>query len=343
VDKLVPLGILTTKPPASISGGSSLKGDRMSKIFVQREKEFGYQIFCENLKQMQLYDSLKTAGCIIIKPNLTGGSYTKEEAGAITPKKILVKLISFLNEIVPNVTIYIMESDSNNYDYAYQKFEFQEYNDIVKSFPTVQLYDATRSPQTTIEFNGLFFKKAIRIAEIFKGNYFFISLAKAKTHNKTVFTGVLKNQFGCLSSMEKKTYHTKIGQVISDVNQLIKPNLSILEMCPAMEGNGPLKGDKLNLELILMSDNPVAVDYLVAKRAGLLKYGIGYLDLCRKRLEPVYGNEEPRIFNDKLLDTIPQFKYIGMDKRFFIKAGLLLQGIADNLRMVSMKIQKLGE
>jgi uncharacterized protein (DUF362 family) len=315
----------------------------MSKIFVQKENEFTFEFFSESLEDMMLYEKIESSKDIIIKPNLTGASFMKEEEGAITPKDILLKVIGFISKISPDATIHIMESDSINYDYAYKKFENQNYGEIIKKFPQVKLYDATRSPQAKFEFDGLHFKKVIRISEIFDKQYFFISLAKAKTHNKTVYTGVLKNQFGCLCPMDKSAYHTKIGKVVSDINKFIKPDLSILEMCPAMEGNGPIKGDVVNIGLILLSDNPVALDYLAVEKMGLIKYRIKYLVLCQKTLKEIYGDEKPVIFKEELLESIPEFKYISIGKRFFMKVGIFIQKISYIIQKVAMKIQKLGE
>jgi uncharacterized protein (DUF362 family) len=143
--------------------------------------------------------------------------------------------------------------------------------------------------------------------------------------------------------MDKSAYHTKIGKVISDINKFIKPDLSILEMCPGMEGNGPIKGDVVNIGLILLADNPVALDYLAVEKMGLIKYRIKYLVLCQKTLKEIYGDEKPVIFKEELLESIPEFKYISIGKRFFMKVGIFIQKISYIIQKVAMKIQKLGE
>ena len=98
-----------------------------------------------------------------------------------------------------------------------------------------------------------------------------ISLSKLKTHQLTRLTGAVKNQFGCIPGVLKGEYHVKMpdpydfSTMLIDLNTLIKPRLYIMDAVIAMEGNGPRSGDKKNLNVLLFSSDPIALDSVACK------------------------------------------------------------------------------
>lgn len=314
----------------------------MSTIIAIKDQNLEFEMFLKYLEDLKLTESLRRSARIIIKPNFSGGSFLSESSGAITPKDLVERIIGYVTRISPNAEVFILESDGINSDHAYLKFERQNYGELVEKYSQVTLYDATRNVLKDIPFKGFHFKKAIRIAEIFEIPFFFISLAKVKTHSKAVYTGILKNQFGCLFPMDKSAYHTKMGKVISDVNSFIRPDLSILEMAPAMEGNGPLYGEKVDVGLVFMSDNPLALDLLMAQKTGLHRYNIRYLSFCKESMKNIYSSQADTIVNEDLLNLIPRFKYISLQNRLSIKIGIVIQKIGWIIEIVGKKIQTTG-
>jgi uncharacterized protein (DUF362 family)/NAD-dependent dihydropyrimidine dehydrogenase PreA subunit len=95
-----------------------------------------------------------------------------------------------------------------------------------------------------------------------------VSLPKLKTHALTRMTGAVKNQFGCIPGMLKGEFHTKMpdverfSQMLVDLNRLLAPRLVVMDAIVAMEGNGPRGGDPRQVGVLLVSDDPVAVDTL---------------------------------------------------------------------------------
>jgi uncharacterized protein (DUF362 family)/NAD-dependent dihydropyrimidine dehydrogenase PreA subunit len=93
-----------------------------------------------------------------------------------------------------------------------------------------------------------------------------ISLPKMKTHQLTKITGAVKNQFGCIYGLHKAPYHLKYPDPISfsrmlvDLNHLVRPKLFVMDGVIAMEGNGPRGGTPKNMQCILVSTDPVAMD-----------------------------------------------------------------------------------
>ncbi len=93
-----------------------------------------------------------------------------------------------------------------------------------------------------------------------------INLCKMKTHALERVTGGVKNLYGCISGVHKAQGHTKysnadsFARMLVDLNQRVNPRLCIMDGIVAMDGNGPTSGDPVQMNLILMSTDPVALD-----------------------------------------------------------------------------------
>lgn len=93
-----------------------------------------------------------------------------------------------------------------------------------------------------------------------------INVPKLKTHLLTLYTGAVKNLYGFIPGMEKAKYHYKFPDkyiftdLLLDLYLLLKPQLTIMDAVTCMEGNGPVGGDKVNLNLILASNDSLALD-----------------------------------------------------------------------------------
>jgi uncharacterized Fe-S center protein len=93
-----------------------------------------------------------------------------------------------------------------------------------------------------------------------------ISLPKLKTHGFQKYTGCIKNQFGCVPGTLKAEYHVKLpnavdfSRMLVDIDGFVKPRLYIMDGINAMEGNGPRGGNPVTMRVILLSEDPVALD-----------------------------------------------------------------------------------
>lgn len=93
-----------------------------------------------------------------------------------------------------------------------------------------------------------------------------ISVCKMKTHALEYITGAVKNQYGCVQGFHKAKGHTmysdpvSFARMLGDLNRLVKPRLYVMDGITAMEGNGPTSGDPVQMGLLLLSEDPVALD-----------------------------------------------------------------------------------
>jgi uncharacterized protein (DUF362 family)/NAD-dependent dihydropyrimidine dehydrogenase PreA subunit len=98
-----------------------------------------------------------------------------------------------------------------------------------------------------------------------------ISLSKLKTHGLTRITGAVKNQFGCIPGILKGQFHAKVADpfnfatMLVDINTYVRPRLYIMDAITAMEGNGPRNGQPRQVNVLLFSTDPIALDAIACK------------------------------------------------------------------------------
>ncbi len=113
-----------------------------------------------------------------------------------------------------------------------------------------------------------------------------INVCKMKTHQLGRITGGVKNLLGCVYGLNKGMCHAKFpdpesfGKMLVDLSRYLAPKLHIMDGIVAMEGNGPFSGTQVNMNVLLISTDPVALDAVFCKLINLdpslvptIKYG----------------------------------------------------------------------
>jgi len=102
-----------------------------------------------------------------------------------------------------------------------------------------------------------------------------VNLPKMKTHALERITGAVKNLYGCVYSIHKAAGHAQYPNADSFAGMLIKleralpAKLHIMDGVLAMEGNGPGSGDPVNMNVILASTDPYALDEVFCRLISL--------------------------------------------------------------------------
>ena len=98
-----------------------------------------------------------------------------------------------------------------------------------------------------------------------------ISLSKMKTHALERITGAVKNSYGFVYGFHKAKGHTQypsadsFARMLIDLNKCVAPKLYVMDGIVAMEGNGPGSGDPVQMNVMLMSTEPVALDSVFSR------------------------------------------------------------------------------
>jgi uncharacterized protein (DUF362 family) len=128
-----------------------------------------------------------------------------------------------------------------------------------------------------------------------------ISAAKLKTHMETGVTLGMKNMFGLLPDKFKGKYHLKgISKVVVDINTVLKPAITVIDGFVGMEGQGPVDGTPVQMDLIIAGTDAVATDATACRIMGINPYEIKHI---HKAYEKGLGKSEAQVLGEKL-DTV---------------------------------------
>jgi uncharacterized protein (DUF362 family) len=130
--------------------------------------------------------------------------------------------------------------------------------------------------------------RASRLKELFLpktvlGVDFLVSMPKLKTHHWAGVTLSLKNMFGiapgsCYGWPKNVLHWAGIDRSILDINAAARPDFAIVDGILGMEGNGPIQGTPKPCGVLVLGDDPVAVDATCCRVMGLRPEKVKYLD-----------------------------------------------------------------
>lgn len=93
-----------------------------------------------------------------------------------------------------------------------------------------------------------------------------LSVSKMKTHSFTGLTGAVKNLLGFVPGFKKAGFHARFPdpdafcRILVELALTLNPRLHIMDGIVAMEGNGPGSGNPRRVNVLLFSNDPVALD-----------------------------------------------------------------------------------
>ncbi len=145
----------------------------------------------------------------------------------------------------------------------------------------VEWVNMSRAPVTAVEMAENKILKLLQLPRLLRESVL-VTVPVMKTHAKTVITGALKNQWGCLNEMRHE-HHLVLDDALADLNSAVRPALAVMDGTVGLEGNGPKSGRPRIANRILCSADPVALDTIQAISMGIDPSTIGHLASCAAR------------------------------------------------------------
>ncbi|HZS03234.1 MAG TPA: DUF362 domain-containing protein [Blastocatellia bacterium] len=141
-----------------------------------------------------------------------------------------------------------------------------------------------------------------------------VSMPKMKTHHWAGVTLSLKNLFGVIPSVRygwpKNVLHWHgIDESIVDIATTVRPGFTIIDGIEGMEGNGPLHGETVNSQVIVMSENLAAADATAARLMGLDPLKVVHLSYMRDLGAPVAARRITQA-GERLADYRREFRLL---------------------------------
>jgi len=207
---------------------------------------------------------------LLLKPNLLRGADPKKVVN--THPDFIIAVIKILEE--KNVDILVGDSPGGPMKKSLLKRAYSNAKwDRIEEETDARLnYDTSKYP---IDFPPGDVLKSIDTVGFIHDVDGIINLPKLKTHMFTVYTGAVKNMFGCVHGLSKSAYHAQFrslkdfGKMLNDVNNSLNPRISIMDGIYGMQGSGPSGGDPVKLDLLAMSSSSSALDEAVCRSVGI--------------------------------------------------------------------------
>lgn len=224
---------------------------------------------------------------IIIKVNACRPGYAP---GQVTSPEFLKAAIEVFKEYTPDITV--CESDGQRFSawVALEKSGLKKAT-LEAGAKVINLSEAER---ITVKVPNHLHFETLEIPEPLINSGIFIDMCLMKTHKLTNVTLGLKNLFGCIPFYDRVLMHKFIHELLPDAVSILKPNIALMDAIVGMEGDGPIAGIPKRMNLILCSDNVVALDYVAAQIMGFNPEKIKHISNAVKKMpiEPlsIYGS-----------------------------------------------------
>jgi uncharacterized protein (DUF362 family)/Pyruvate/2-oxoacid:ferredoxin oxidoreductase delta subunit len=211
---------------------------------------------------------IKPRSTVLLKPNLLS---PKPPSAAVTTHPSIVEGI--ISE-VKKLDVEIMLGDSSGgigktrevLEISGVKSAAEKYGIPIKNFDETGAY-VVKVPKPRI-LDKIHVAKPVKDADVV------ISLPKLKTHALTLYTGAIKNVYGCMPGGNKMLIHAmmknheQFAEALSDIYSVIKPELSVMDGVLGMEGFGPAQGKPVKSKVVLASRDAVALDAVASSIIG---------------------------------------------------------------------------
>jgi uncharacterized protein (DUF362 family)/ferredoxin len=106
---------------------------------------------------------------------------------------------------------------------------------------------------------------------------FLISVPKVKTHAEAQLSCAMKNWVGICRGQDKRHMHYDLARNIFAINEVVQPDLILVDGLVGMEGNGPGDGEPFRFGQLAMSDDAFVNDAVIAHLVGLPWREVPYL------------------------------------------------------------------
>ncbi len=194
---------------------------------------------------------------IMIKPNYTGDLSPYD--GSVTSTAAQEGMIQLLNDYgVTDITI--AEGCGTVHIGTSAIYEHVGLKDVAERCG-VKLVDMNTCPMRDVSIPEAVFLKEVKLSEALFGYDMIINMPVIKTHVQCVFTCAVKNMKGAVSPKGKRYFHaTELHQCIADFQLALPRNIVVVDGLIAQEGMGPAEGSPVPLDIIMVGENPVAID-----------------------------------------------------------------------------------
>jgi uncharacterized protein (DUF362 family) len=230
-----------------------------AKIFLNNLDQ-GYEtVIRQGFEWHQMGSRLKRGDSVFIKPNLTFPIYRR---GVMTNPECIEAIVRVLKDYTDRISV--VEADSGGYN----KFDISLVMEKtgIKALEQkygIQVVNLSRLPKSTLEFQ--YKGRDIKVpfpTVLMEESDLFITVPVPKIHMNTGVSMSIKNQWGCIPEPSARLdLHPFLEKVLYEINKRLRPAMSIIDGKYGLNRSGPMEGDAVELNWLLMADDLYAADF----------------------------------------------------------------------------------
>jgi uncharacterized protein (DUF362 family) len=277
---------------------------KMPKVTKKTVKIFRAEDDISAIIEKAVADSgLRGKSKIFIKPNLSHPEYLP---GVVTSPELIKQIVGLLRD--GNNEVVVGESNGFNYP-CWTAFDKTGVESAVKAAGGTVI-NLSEDKVVEVKFPDGCPLKRLFLPKIVLDADAIVDLPLMKTHEFMVYSGAIKNLFGCVPSNKRIYLHPYLPEVFYRLYSLFKPQLTIMDARIGIEGNGPTKGKPVKMGLILTSNDALAVD-IVAAKVMMIDWKDTYLSYVAKKTG--FNSEEINVEGLQVTEVAQRFELPQID------------------------------
>ncbi len=313
----------------------------MAKVIVRKIEDYDEKELERLLEDNKdfILSGLNSMDKVLVKPNFL--SYNPPEKAVTTHPVFIKTFVKFLLKNSLQVYLGDIPGRAMSFSKLKELSGISDLDDNSLKIDDLGIYGFRFCGKTVNNFD-------IKLPNILWEVKKVFNLPKMKTHSLTFITGATKNLFGLTPRKDRLDIHSisdpvKFSKVLIDINKFLPvPQIVLMDGILGMDGDGPSFGNPKKYNSVIISDDPLAADYLMSKIMGfdvneipLFKTGFDVNFEIDGNIEDlVKESQKPKtfVFSAKTTSRIASFfyKYLGeyiqpkpyVDKSKCIKCGV---------------------
>lgn len=236
------------------------------RIFVIRLEQIYRPAIRDAFEWLGLGKSLKSGDRVAIKPNLTFPTFRK---GVMTSPEALEAVILYLKQFTDRITV--CESDSGGYN----RFSMDEVfaRTGIAEFARrhgVDVVNMSYLPSRPIRVRSGMRTLSVPLPRLLLDETdLFITMPVPKVHANATVSLSLKNQWGIIQQPKQRLkLHPYFEEVVYAINRALPRSITVFDGRYGLNRNGPMRGEEVELNWLLASDNLFVADGVVAEIIG---------------------------------------------------------------------------
>ncbi|HEY3857310.1 MAG TPA: DUF362 domain-containing protein [Verrucomicrobiae bacterium] len=251
------------------------------KVFLSKLADGYAGPIATGLSSVGFFEAVRPGATVFLKPNFTFPTY---RPGVMTSFECIKATTECL--IQRGYKVIIGEAQSGGYNPFSMDAVFEEMgmNELARQ-TGARLVNISFTDSEIIKIRVGMRKLSIPMPKLLLHEIdAFITMPVPKIHMNTRVSMSIKNQWGCIQDpAERLKLHPFFAEVIFEVNRRLPKAHSIIDGRFGLNGTGPMRGDVVDLNWLLVSNDLTAADRVCTRMMQIDERSVSYLQHFRRQ------------------------------------------------------------